>query len=402
MSDAHDFVVVGGGIVGLAVAMRLTAAAPGASVLLLEKEADWAQHQSGRNSGVLHAGIYYRPGSAKARLATAGRTAMVEFARRHDVPVRIDGKLIVATTSDEIPALERLYDMAVGNGVPVNLLDAAGATEVEPNVAAVAAIHSPGTGTVDFAAAARAMAEVAADRGADLRRSSAVAAIEPDGDRYRVVTTAGTHVAKFLISCAGLHADRIAEIAGLEPPARIVPFRGEYYDVVGPSMSLVRSLIYPVPDARFPFLGVHLTRSVDGTLHAGPNAVLALAREGYRRRDVSARDLAASLTYPGTWRLAARHWKRGAAEVIRSMSRARFAGALQRLVPDLAEQDLVAAPSGVRAQAVRPDGSLVDDFLLVEGPGSLHVLNAPSPAATASLAIADHIVTRALQQIAQR
>ena len=382
--------VIGGGILGLATAREL--AALGHRITVLEKESGWARHQTGRNSGVIHAGLYYRPGSLKARLCTAGARSMVEFAREHGVPFEVCGKLVVAVDADELPRLHELARRAEANGVPAALVPPEAARELEPEVACVAALHVRSTGIVDYAAVANTLARQLADKDADLRLGAEVVAIRSaDGGAVRVESTTGEVTADAVVNCAGLHCDRVARLAGLRPTARIVPFRGEYYELRPRARGLVRGLIYPVPDPAFPFLGVHLTRGIDGGVHAGPNAVLALRREGYRWRDVAAKDLADTLSFPGFWRLARHHLRTGAGEVGRSLSRARFARALARLVPAVRAEDLVRAPAGVRAQAMLPDGSLVEDFLFLTAPRQVHVLNAPSPAATASLEIAKRV-----------
>jgi L-2-hydroxyglutarate oxidase len=386
------YVVVGGGILGAAVAHRLTVTHPDARVTLLEKEPALAAHQTGRNSGVIHAGVYYPPGSLKARLCRAGSRSIVEFCQRHDLPARVCGKLIVAVDEAELPRLRALHERAAAGGLPVRLIGPAEAREYEPHLRCLAALHVASTGVTDFAAVARTLAGLAAEAGAEIRCDARVTGIA-DGPREVVVgTTAGDFPADLLVNCAGLHADRVARLAGLRPPARIVPFRGEYLELREHRRDLVRGLIYPVPDPALPFLGVHLTRGVDGGVHAGPNAVLALAREGYAWGRVSPRDVAALAAYPGLWRLARRHLRTGAVEVARSLSRRRFAADAARLVPDLTPGDLAPTRSGVRAQAVRPDGTLVDDFLVVTRPRQVHLLNAPSPAATSALEIARHVV----------
>lgn len=388
-------VVVGSGIVGLAVAARL--AARGDDVTVLDKEHGLARHQTGRNSGVIHSGLYYAPGSLKARMAAAGAGSMTAYARAHGVAVATCGKLVVATTEDEVPGLERLAERAVANGVPARRVSIAEAREYEPHVRAVAALRVESTGIVDYPGVCRALAaEVEAGGGRIVLGEEVLAARTVPGRRGRVEvrTDRADREADALVVCAGLHADRLARACGLVPEVRIVPFRGEYFDLTPEAGDQVRGLIYPVPDPRFPFLGVHLTRGVEGQVHAGPNAVLALAREGYTWKDVSPRDVADSLSWPGLWRLAARHVVPGAAEVGRSLSQHAFARSLARLVPGLTAADLVPAPAGVRAQALRRDGGLVDDFLVQTTDRQVHVLNAPSPAATASLEIARHIVER--------
>lgn len=391
-------VVVGTGIVGLAVAARL--AARGDEVTVLDKEDGLARHQTGRNSGVIHSGLYYAPGSLKATMAAAGARSMVDYARSRGVAVDVCGKLVVATSPEELPGLQKLAERAVANGVPAHRVSPAEAREHEPHVRALAALRVDSTGIVDYPGVCRALAadvEAAGGRivlGEELLAARTVADAPGTRGRVEVRTDRADREADALVVCAGLHADRVARACGLEPEARIVPFRGEYYELTPEAGDLVRGLIYPVPDPRFPFLGVHLTRGIEGHVHAGPNAVLALAREGYTWRDVSPRDLADSLAWPGLWRLAARNVAPGAAEVGRSLSTRAFARSLARLVPGITAGDLVPAPSGVRAQALRRDGGLVDDFLLQASGRQVHVLNAPSPAATASLEIARHIVER--------
>jgi L-2-hydroxyglutarate oxidase len=380
-------VVVGGGIVGLAVASEL--AARGDRVTVCEKESRWAAHQTGHNSNVVHAGLYYRPGSLKARLAVSGNATMVAFARAHGVPVDVCGKLVVATSDAELPALEKLAERATANGVPATLISRSAALEYEPHVSCVAALRVESTAIIDFPAVCQALVDELAD--ADLRLRTPVLGIRSRSGGVEVATPDGVLSADVLVNCAGLHADRIARLAGLRPAVAIVPFRGEYHELRPAARELVRGLIYPVPDPALPFLGVHLTRMLDGSVHAGPNAVLALGREGYRWTDVSGRDLAEALRFPGTWRLARRFARTGMAEVLRSLSRRRFAASLARMVPAITAADIVPAGAGVRAQALRPDGSLVDDFLIECAPGQVHVLNAPSPAATSALEIARRV-----------
>jgi L-2-hydroxyglutarate oxidase len=339
---------------------------------------------------VIHAGIYYRPGSLKARLAREGNESMSRFCDAHSIPWRRCGKLIVAADEEEIPRLEALYARGVENGLTLERMTPDEARKIEPHVRCAAAIHVPATGVVDFRQVCARMAEIVASRGCDLLLGSRVLRIE----RGRITTARGTMESGFTIACAGLQGDRVARLGGVSPPARMVPFRGDYFTLAPRSASLVKGLIYPLPDPAFPFLGVHLTRAVDDTVHAGPNAVLSLAREGYRKMDVSMRDLASTLLFPGFWRLAIRHGGAGLHEIARSVSRRLFARALQRLVPGIHEEDLHPAPAGIRAQAVRPSGDLVDDFLLVSEDRSLHVLNAPSPAATASLEIGKMIAAQ--------
>jgi L-2-hydroxyglutarate oxidase len=381
------YVVVGGGILGLATAHRILLDRPGASVTVLEKEHRWAAHQTGHNSGVLHAGVYYSPGSLKARFCRRGRESMVEFCREYGVPHRVCGKLVVATEDAELPRLRALHDRSLANGLAVRMLTPAEAREHEPEVACVAAMHVPETGIADFTAVSTTLARLLAEAGADLRLGTRVTGI-----RGPVVETDRGEVrADVLVNCAGLHADRVASMAGVDLPARILPFRGEYHELRPEARDLVRGLVYPVPDPRFPFLGVHLTRMVDGSVHAGPNAVLALSREGYSWGRIRLGDLAEAAAYPGLWRLGLRYHRYGAGEVLRSLSTTRFVRSLARLVPAITAADVVPAGAGVRAQAVRPDGRLVDDFLIERREGQIHVLNAPSPAATSALEIARHV-----------
>lgn len=390
---AGTAVVVGGGIVGLAVARELSG--QGWRVTVLEKEPRWAAHQTGRNSNVIHSGLYYRPGSLKATMCRDGRSSMVAFAREHGVPVDVCGKLVVATGDHEVPRLRALHERGTANGVTVRMLDPAAAREYEPEVAAVAAMRVEETAVTDFPAVCAVLVRLLTAAGAELHTGVEVTGIHPaDGGRVRVVTTGPEFTADLLVNCAGLHSDRVARMAGLRPGVRIVPFRGEYYQLRPERGHLVRGLIYPVPDPDLPFLGVHLTRMIDGSVHAGPNAVLALRREGYRWRDVSVADLAGTVVFPGFRRLARRYLRTGWHEVARSLSRRRFAAALARLVPAVEEADLLPCQAGVRAQAIARDGALVDDFLIETAPGQVHVLNAPSPAATSALEIAKGIVAR--------
>lgn len=389
-----DIAVVGGGIVGLATAHELGKRFPGASLVLLEKESGWAEHQTGRCSGVIHSGIYYKPGSAKASMARDGSRSMAEFCLEHGIRHEITGKLIVATEASELPRLAALEQRGLANGLALERLDRAGLREREPNVEGIAGLWVASTGIADYAEVARTLARLAAGAGGDLRTGVRVSGSRDLGDRHVLETSAGSIEARVLVNCAGLHSDRLARAAGARVEHRIVPFRGEYFELVPERRQLVRGLIYPVPNPDFPFLGVHFTRGVDGGVHAGPNAVLALAREGYRKTDLDLVDLAETLGFPGFWRLAARHAGEGTREVWRSLSKAAFVRSLQRLVPDVRAEDLVPAPAGVRAQALGRDGRLVDDFLILEGPRAVHVCNAPSPAATAALEIGRTVAAR--------
>ena len=387
-----DYVVIGGGIVGLSVAWTLLQNRPGIRVVVLEKEDTWARHQTGRNSGVMHSGIYYKPGSLKAKLCREGNRRLVEFCQQYDLRYETCGKVIVATTASELPLMENLYERGIANGLAAKKLNASEVKEIEPHVNCLAGIQVPSTGIVDFVGVCRKLAELIERQGGELRLRTRVHGFHVKGSQGIVETSKDIFAARWVINCAGLHSDRVARLAGAEPGARIVPFRGEYYELKPERRSLVRNLIYPVPDPNFPFLGVHFTRMIDGSVHAGPNAVLSLKREGYHRTSFDLRDFVETMTYAGFWRLAARHAKSGLEEIHRSFSKRAFVRSLQKLIPEIREEDLVPGEAGVRAQALRPDGRLVDDFLIVHGPSAIHVCNAPSPAATASLEIGRVIV----------
>ncbi|MEU2064314.1 L-2-hydroxyglutarate oxidase [Streptomyces sp. NPDC013455] len=388
-----DVLVVGGGIVGLSTAYAITRAAPGTRVTVLEKEPGPARHQTGRNSGVIHSGIYYRPGSLKARYAVRGAAEMVKFCAEYGIAHAVTGKLIVATEREELPRLHALVQRGRENGIPVRELGPAQIAGYEPEVRGLAAIHVATTGVCDFVGVAR---ELARASGAEIRYGARVVRVDRRADRGVAVLTAAGDVVRgrVLVNCAGLYCDEVARLTGDEPGVRIVPFRGEYYELARPE--LVRGLVYPVPDPAFPFLGVHLTRGIDGGVHIGPNAVPALAREGYGWGVVRPRELAGTLAWPGSWAIARRHWRYGAGELHRSVSKGAFLEAVRRLLPGVEAGDLVRAPAGVRAQAVLRDGTLVDDFLIREGARAVHVLNAPSPAATASLPIGREVGRRVL------
>ncbi|MGW2723348.1 L-2-hydroxyglutarate oxidase [Streptomyces sp. NPDC001492] len=392
-----DVLVVGGGIVGLSTAYAITRVAPGTRVTVLEKEPGPARHQTGRNSGVIHSGIYYRPGSLKARYAVRGAAEMVKFCAEYGIAHAVTGKLIVATEKDELPRLHALVQRGRENGIPVRELGGAQIEEYEPEVRGLAAIHVGTTGICDFVGVARQLAEAS---GAEIRYGARVERIDRRPELgVAVRTTSGEVVrGRVLVNCAGLYCDEVAWLTGDDPEMRIVPFRGEYYELARPD--LVRGLVYPVPDPAFPFLGVHLTRGIDGGVHIGPNAVPALAREGYDWGVVRPREVARTLAWPGAWRMARHHWRYGAGELARSVSKAAFTTAVRRLLPAVTADDLVPAAAGVRAQAVLRDGGLVDDFLIKEGARAVHVLNAPSPAATASLPIGREVAGRALAMLA--
>ncbi|GAA4802001.1 L-2-hydroxyglutarate oxidase [Streptomyces ziwulingensis] len=388
-----DVLVIGGGIVGLSTAYAISRAAPGTRVTVLEKEPGPARHQTGRNSGVIHSGVYYRPGSLKARYAVRGAAEMIKFCAEYGIGHAVTGKLIVATERAELPRLHALVQRGRENGIPVRELGAAQIAQYEPEVRGLAAIHVATTGTCDYVAVAR---QLATASGAEIRYGAQVLRVDRRPDLGVAVRTRSGDVVRgrVLVNCAGLRCDEIARLTGDDPRMRIVPFRGEYYELARPE--LVRGLVYPVPDPAFPFLGVHLTRSLDGSVHLGPNAVPALAREGYGWGVVRPRELAATLTWPGSWRIARRHWRYGTGELRRSLSKKAFTAAVRRLLPAVTEDDLVPASAGVRAQAVLADGTLVDDFLVREAPRAVHVLNAPSPAATAALPIGREVARRAL------
>ncbi|MGW0574472.1 L-2-hydroxyglutarate oxidase [Streptomyces sp. NPDC002920] len=394
-----DVLVVGGGIVGLSTAYAITRAAPGTRVTVLEKEPGPARHQTGRNSGVIHSGIYYRPGSLKARYAVRGAAEMTKFCAEYGIPHAVTGKLIVATDRAELPRLHALVQRGRENGIPVRELGAAQIAEYEPEVRGLAAIHVGTTGICDYTEVARRLGEAS---GAEIRYGAQVVRVDRRPDRGVAVLTARGDVVRgrALVNCAGLYCDELARLTGDEPGVRIVPFRGEYYELARPE--LVRGLVYPVPDPAFPFLGVHLTRGIDGGVHIGPNAVPALAREGYGWGVVRPREALATAAWPGVWRMGRRHWRYGAGELRRSVSKGAFTDAVRRLLPAAEERDLVRAAAGVRAQAVLRDGGLVDDFLIREGARAVHVLNAPSPAATASLPIGREVARRALQALDTR
>jgi (S)-2-hydroxyglutarate dehydrogenase len=388
MATEPKVVIIGGGIVGLSTAMALAEGTPAARPVVLEKEREVAAHQTGHNSGVIHSGIYYKPGSLKARFCVEGARAVVEFAQAHGIPYEICGKVVVATRADELPRLEELHRRGLANGTPgLEMIGPERLREIEPHAAGLRALRVASTGIIDYVAVARQYAEQVRARGGEIRNGARVLHIARDGGEWVIETSAGVERSAYLINCAGLHSDVMARLAGNRPPVRIVPFRGEYYELVPERAHLVRALIYPVPDPAFPFLGVHFTRMIRGGVEAGPNAVLSFKREGYRKTDFDAREAWDTLSYPGFWRLAAQYWRTGAGEFYRSFSKAAFVRALQRLLPDLRMEDLHPSGAGVRAQAIDPRGALVDDFSIQQIGGVVHVLNAPSPAATASLPI---------------
>jgi (S)-2-hydroxyglutarate dehydrogenase len=383
----YDFAIVGGGIVGLSTAMALGKRYPGSKVLVLEKESKWAFHQTGNNSGVIHSGVYYKPGSFKAKFCRDGCQSMVAFCQEYDIPYEVCGKVIVATEEKELPLLENLYQRGLQNGIEVAKITAEEVRETEPHVSAIAGIRVFSTGIADYKKVCQKYADLIREQGGDLRLNTRVLKIVETSQGQVLETNNGTFETKFVINCAGLHSDRVARMGGVDPEAKIVPFRGEYYELVPDKRYLVKTLIYPVPNPAFPFLGVHFTKMIDGSVHAGPNAVLSLKREGYKKTDFDLGDFAEVMTYPGFWKLAAKHADEGIQEIIRSFSKAAFVRSLQRLIPEVQSEDLIPTHAGVRAQALMNDGKLVDDFLIVKGQHSIHVCNAPSPAATSSLEI---------------
>jgi len=395
---AYDMAIIGAGILGLATAMELLSRSPALRLIVLEKEPAIAQHQTGHNSGVIHSGIYYAPGSLKARLCVTGRAKLLAFCDAHAIPYDLCGKVIVATDAEELSRLDQLAERGRVNGVSaLEMIGPERLRELEPHAVGIKALYSPATGIVDFSRVARAYAWEVTEHGGEIRTNHAVTAITQRDGYNRNETSAGDVTARWIISCAGLEADRIARITGAPRTPQIVPFRGDYYVLRPERRDWVNGMIYPVPDPRFPFLGVHFTRRMDGAIWLGPNAVLAFAREGYRRRDVNVRDLTEIVRYRGFRNLARRYWRTGIDELYRDFRKAAFLTALQRYMPELRMVDLLPGPSGVRAQALGEDGALVDDFVVnVEG-GALHVRNAPSPAATSSLAIGALIVDTAEQ-----
>jgi len=400
MTDRFDVAVVGGGIVGLATALRLTEKRPDLRVAVLEKEPELASHQSGHNSGVLHAGLYYQPGSLKARLCREGKAAVEAFAEAHDIPFERCGKLVVALDEGELPRLATLRERATANGVPgLEEVGPERIREIEPHAAGIRGLWSPETGIIDFRRVALAMAADLTGRGVTIETGREVRSLAERPDEVVVGTAAGDVRAGLVVACAGLQADRVAALSGSRDGPQIVPFRGDYYTLAPAARGLVRGLIYPVPDPRFPFLGVHFTKRIDGAVWAGPNAVLAFAREGYRRRDLNLRDLAGTLTNRGFLRLATRYLGTGLAEMWRDWWKPAFVRELQRYVPEVQADQLVFGPSGVRAQALERDGTLVDDFVVGGSGRILHVRNAPSPAATSSLAIGATLATTALERL---
>jgi L-2-hydroxyglutarate oxidase len=394
-----DVAIIGGGIVGLATAYQLTRERPGTRVVVLEKEDGLARHQTGHNSGVLHSGIYYKPGSLKAINCREGKALMEAFCRDEGIAYDICGKVIVALGESDLPALDRIFERGKANGVACQMIGTGRLAELEPHSAGIKAIHVPEAGIVDYKQVCGRMADRVREREGQVLTSARVTRMDRRGDRVVLTTEAGEVEASQVVNCAGLQCDRVTAMGGQKPDAKIIPFRGEYYELKPEAHHLCKTLIYPVPDPSFPFLGVHFTRMIGGGVECGPNAVLALAREGYRKTDFNLADMAETLSYPGFLRLAAKFWKTGLGEMWRSASKGAFVRALQRLVPEIEGEHLVAVPAGIRAQAVLPDGSMVDDFLIQEADRVINVNNAPSPAATASLNIGRTIVGRLVPRL---
>lgn len=388
----YDVAVIGAGIIGLSTAMHLLEKHPDLKVAVIEKDEHEATQQSGHNSGVIHSGIYYKPGSLKAQFCVEGRASMTRFCEENEIPVWTCGKLIAATREEELPRLDALMERGTANQVAgLEIVEPEQIAEIEPHVKAIRALWAPGTGIVDFRKVAAAYADRVIARGGEIHFNSELKKVNRSGGVTTLVTSSGDIETKNVINCAGLHSDLVAEMMGANPGVRIIPFRGEYYTLKKESEHLVKGLIYPVPDPAFPFLGVHLTQTMKGWVEAGPNAVLATKREGYRKRDFSPVDLFRTVTFPGFWKMSVREWKTGMWEMNRSFRKGVFLKSLQQLVPELTSKDLGAGGSGVRAQAVMRDGTLLDDFAIKQVDGAVHVLNAPSPGATSSLVIGNHI-----------
>jgi L-2-hydroxyglutarate oxidase LhgO len=391
--------IVGGGIVGLATAWQLLARYPQLRITVLEKEAEVGAHQTGHNSGVLHSGIYYKPGTLRAANCRTGKRAMEEFCAEYRVPYDICGKVIVAISEPELPLLERILQRGQENGVRCEMIGPERLKELEPHTPGLRAIHVPEAGIVNFQAVARKLAELIEARGAEVRLSARVLSVREANGEIALESTSGDVTADYLVTCAGLQSDRVAKLTGMQPAAKVLPFRGEYYDLKPEAQHLCRNLIYPVPDPNFPFLGVHFTRMIEGGVECGPNAVLAFAREGYRKTDLNLRDLGEALAFRGFRRLAWKYWRTGAGEIWRSWCKAAFVKALQRLVPEIRSEHLTPGRTGVRAQAVAPDGTIVDDFVIQAQGRIVNVLNAPSPAATSSLNVGKLVVEAMSQQL---
>lgn len=390
----YNYIIVGGGIVGLSTAMALSQRFPSAKIALLEKETSWAAHQTGHNSGVIHSGIYYKPGSYKAKLCHQGNRSMVAFCQQQGINYRLCGKVIVATEPHELPLLDNLYQRGLANQIEISKLTQEQVKEIEPHVNSRAGIWVKSTGIVDYKQVCQKYVEIAQKKGVELYNNTCVVGIESTTNGYVIQTSQGEYQTEFLINCGGLYSDRLTQLANIKPPAKIIPFRGEYYELTAEKRHLVNGAIYPVPNPNFPFLGVHFTPGIDGSVHAGPNAVLGFKREAYQKFDFDLKDFLDTMTYPGFWKLAAKYSQEGLQEMLRSYNKQIFVRSLQRLIPEVVAEDVVPIPAGVRAQALKSDGQLVDDFLIINHNKALHVCNAPSPAATASLEIGKYIVSQ--------
>ncbi|WP_267384375.1 L-2-hydroxyglutarate oxidase [Cyanobacterium sp. uoEpiScrs1] len=390
----YNFAIIGGGIVGLSTGMALRQRYPDASIIVLEKEACIASHQTGRNSGVIHSGIYYPSGSFKAKFTSVGNKSMIDFCRTYDIPHEVCGKVIVATRKKELPLLDNLYQRGLEKKLEVKKISSQEVKEIEPYVNCLAGVYVPTSGIVDYKKVSQKYSELIQEQGGEILLNTKVERIIKNSDSQILETNQGTIKTNFVINCAGLYSDRVAQLAQVDNQVKIVPFRGEYYELIPEKRYLVKNLIYPVPNPDFPFLGVHFTRMIDGSVHAGPNAVLSLKREGYEKTDFNLRDFAEVMTYPGFWKLVAKHADEGIKEMIRSFSKAAFVHSLQQLIPEVTMSDVVVSKSGIRAQALETNGKLVNDFLIIQDTQALHVCNAPSPAATASLEIGKAIVSQ--------
>ena len=395
----YNFTIIGGGIVGLSTALSLCYDHPSSRIAVLEKEYNWAHHQTGNNSGVIHSGIYYKPGSLKAKLCREGQNSLVQFCRDHGISHEICGKLIIATEHEELILLDNLYHRGIENGLKVSMLTSHQVNEIEPHVRCLAGIQVFSTGIVDYKQVCQRYVDLIRIKGGELYLNTKVERIIERNNIQVIETDNGEFETQVIINCAGLQSDRVAKLAHVDTKAKIIPFRGEYYELKPEKRHLVKHLIYPVPNPRFPFLGVHFTRMIDGHVHAGPNAVLSLKREGYQKTDFDLKDFIEVMTYPAFWKLVAKHGNEGIQEMIRSFSKASFVRSLQRLIPEVQADDLIPAQAGVRAQALMNDGTLVDDFLIIKQPHSVHVCNAPSPAATASIEIGKAIALVAAKEI---
>lgn len=390
----YEFAILGGGIVGLSTGMTLAIHYPNARIVVIEKESQWALHQSGHNSGVIHSGVYYKPGSLKAKLCREGSRSMISFCREHEIDYEVCGKVIVACEPKELPLLESLYRRGVENGLNVKRVNAKEISDIEPHVSCLAGIHVPTTAITDYRQVCRKFADLILSRGGRLKLNTKVEKISNSGNGQVIETNNKTFETRFVVNCTGLHSDRVARMGHVDPQVRIIPFRGEYYELKPEKRYLVKNLVYPVPDPDFPFLGVHFTRLIDGSIHAGPNAVLSLKREGYQKTDFNMRDFAEIISYKGFWKLASKHAGQGIQELIRSFSKVAFVRSLQKLIPEIGADDLIPTHAGIRAQAVLSTGRLVDDFLIVRTKNAVHVCNAPSPAATSSIEIGKAIVAQ--------